>query len=137
MISSELRNGQAAFNDAGEAAGGNVGAGVFGLLTEEVDDGGTGVVAGAAGVEPPEHAVMQVSRHAAAKNPPVKRTPDNVVLSNRAQDCGYATFRSRPKTSVRSKGLEQPFRGPAVAGGNGTRCRMARGDDAFADFVRA
>jgi hypothetical protein len=41
----------------------------FGLLAE-VDDGSAGVVAGAAVVEPPEHAVTQVSRHAAAKIPP-------------------------------------------------------------------
>jgi hypothetical protein len=47
---------------------------VFGLLTE-VDDGGAGVVAGAAVVEPPEHAVTQVSRHAAAKIP-LGRAPE-------------------------------------------------------------
>jgi hypothetical protein len=45
----------------------------FGLLAE-VDDGGADVVAGAAVVEPPEHAVTQVSRHAAAKIPPRMRT---------------------------------------------------------------
>ncbi|MEV7043794.1 hypothetical protein [Amycolatopsis sp. NPDC051061] len=46
-----------------------VGAVGFGLLAE-VDDGGTDVVAGAAVVEPPEHAVTQVNRRAAAKIPP-------------------------------------------------------------------
>jgi hypothetical protein len=80
-ISSELKNEQAAVNDAGEAAGVKVGAVVFGLLTE-VDDGGAGVVAGAAVVEPPEHAVTQVSRHAAAKIPPGMRTRSNLALGN-------------------------------------------------------
>jgi hypothetical protein len=74
MISTSLRNGQAAVSFAGDAAGVKVGAVVFGLLTD-VDDGGADVVAGAAVVEPPEHAVTQVSRHAAAKIPPVERMP--------------------------------------------------------------
>jgi hypothetical protein len=54
---------------------------VFGLLTE-VDDGGADVVAGAAVVKPPEHAVTQVSRHVAAKIPPKMRTRSNLALGN-------------------------------------------------------
>ncbi|GLY41995.1 hypothetical protein Amsp01_080180 [Amycolatopsis sp. NBRC 101858] len=73
MISSALRNGQAAVTAAGEAAGVKVGAVVVGLLT--VLDGGFDVDGGgaAAGV-PPEHAATPVSRQA-ARIPPRKRMP--------------------------------------------------------------
>jgi hypothetical protein len=61
-------------------------------MLAEVDDGGADVVADAAVVEPPEHAVTQVSKHAAAKTPPMKRTQHNLALRNGTRDCGYATF---------------------------------------------
>ncbi|GHG05586.1 hypothetical protein GCM10017567_22240 [Amycolatopsis bullii] len=65
------RNGQAAVTLSGDTTAAKVGVGVavVGLLAE-VDDGGVGLGADAAVVEPPEHAVTQVSRHAAAKIPP-------------------------------------------------------------------